>query len=530
MHKQTRLPRAAGILLPISALPSPYGIGTLGREAREFIDFLNHAGQRYWQVLPIGPTSYGDSPYQSFSAYAGNPYFIDPDQLIAEGLLPASSLSKIQPFDPARVDYAQLYATRFSLLRSAFARFTPKRDYQAFCRINAGWLDDYALFMAIKEYFGGGSWQNWPDALRLRDPMECKRYSIKLTEDVNFWKFCQYQFFRQWAALKHYATQNGISIIGDIPIYVALDSADVWANSRQFQLDAQRHPTQVAGVPPDLFSKTGQLWGNPLYNWRHMEHDSFSWWKSRMAFASHIYDILRIDHFIGLVRYYAIPAEAKTAANGHWEIGPGRHLLEAVSGVLNGAAIIAEDLGLITPTVTALRERAGYPGMKLMELAFDSGPGNSNLPHHYTPNTVVYGGTHDNETLAGYFNHIQGAELTYAKDYLQVKRRTDLPRAVIHAAYASVADTVLLQMQDWLGLDNQARMNHPSTLGGNWQWRMLPGSLTDELAQEIRQLTERYGRCEPQKVQNTEVKAYREQNIEVEKCKEQNVKRAENRV
>lgn len=497
LQKQSPLPRGAGVLLPVASLPSPYGIGSFGRDAYHFVDFLHAAGQRYWQVLPLGPTSYGDSPYQSFSAFAGNPYFIDLDALVQEGLLSCQAVQA--PDWGSRADdiaYAKIYDSRFSVLREAFAHSAHRQtaQYQAFCRENRGWLEDYSLYMAIKKHFGDREWQRWPEALRLREPQAVARYAAQLREDVEFWKFCQYKFFEQWDALKAYANARGVAIIGDIPIYVSLDSADVWVRPGLFQLDAQRRPTAVAGVPPDNFSASGQLWGNPLYDWQAMERDGFAWWRARMAASARLYDVVRIDHFIGIVRYYAIPYGEPTAAHGAWRKGPGEKLIAAISEVMGESRIIAEDLGLVVPAVAALRDAAGYPGMQVLEFAFDSGSGNTNLPCHYTHNCVVYGGTHDNETLAGFFQHQHRGARRFAKDYLGVRHCRELPNACIRAAYASVADTAVIQMQDWLGLGNEARTNFPSTIGCNWRWRLLPGQLTDALAARMHDLCEVYDR------------------------------------
>lgn len=512
LKKQKPLARGAGVLLSVSSLPSPYGIGTFGRAAYDFVDFLKSAGQTYWQVLPLGPTSYGDSPYQSFSAFAGNPYFIDLDLLAADGLLAKEELAAVDwkdgaagDGDPATVDYANLYATRFDILRKAYGRSEHQNtpEYQAFCEANAEWLQDYADYMAIKGSFENRSWTDWPDSLRLREPAALVQKRAELAEDIGFWKFSQYLFYTQWGKLKTYANENGIQIIGDIPIYVALDSADVWVYGQFFQMDAERRPSAVAGVPPDMFSATGQLWGNPLYDWDEMERDGFSWWKRRMRASAALYDIIRIDHFIGIVRYYSIPAEEDTALNGEWRTGPGEKLLAAFGEVLGEKKIIAEDLGLITPAVRRLKDKAGYPGMKLMEFAFDAGPANEYLPIHFGRNCIVYGGTHDNETLAGFFQAKKPKEIEYAKRYLHITRRAELVDAVIRSAYESVSDTAIFQMQDWLGLDNTARMNFPSTIGGNWQWRLLPGQASDALALRIRMLTDTYGRLPaPQKAKH----------------------------
>lgn len=495
--KTKQLPRGAGVLLPVSSLPSDYGIGTFGAEAFRFIDFLKEAGQKYWQVLPVGPTSFGDSPYQSFSAFAGNPYFIDLDILIAEGLLTAGEVTGYdwgERYDD--VDYAKLFYSRFEILHTAFlkSKHNGMQEYRAFCKQNEYWLDDYSLYMALKFEFDNQSWQSWPKALRLHEPDAVEGYSRKLKNETEFWKFCQFKFFEQWARVKEYANKNGIKIIGDIPIYTALDSADVWTHSMLFQLDEERRPVLVSGVPPDAFSKDGQLWGNPLYDWDMMEQDGFDWWKKRMAYSTKIYDVIRIDHFIGVVRYYAIPAESTTAVNGSWQAGPGQKLTNAIDSAIGSAQVIAEDLGVVVPEVRKLLRQTGYPGMKVLQFAFDSNAKNEFLPHNYTQNIVVYGGTHDNETLVGHFESAKAKDAKYAKEYLGVNRKKDISPALIRAAYESVANTVIFQAQDLLLLPNSARMNFPSTIGTNWKWRLTKGQLTNQLALQLNHLVTVYGR------------------------------------
>lgn len=489
--------RGAGILLPVSSLPSDYGIGTFGAEAFHFIDFLMEAGQKYWQVLPIGPTSFGDSPYQSFSAFAGNPYLIDLSVLISEGLLTVDEVNRYDwGGNPTDVDYAKLFETRFKLLHTAFlrSRRDDTKEYRDFCRNSEYWLPDYSLYMALKFEFDNRPWLLWPEEIRFHEKEAVETYTKKLKDEIGFWKFCQFEFFEQWGRVKEYANQNGIRIIGDIPIYVALDSADVWAHCSLFQLDAERRPVRVAGVPPDAFSKDGQLWGNPLYDWAAMEQDGFDWWKKRMAYSAKIYDVVRIDHFIGVVRYYAIPAGDGTAANGSWQPGPGRKLTDAIDSAIGGARIIAEDLGVVVPEVRKLLKHTGYPGMKVLQFAFDGNPKNEYLPHNYIQNSVVYGGTHDNETLAGHFLELKAKDARFVKEYLGVKRKKDIPAALLRAAYASVADTVIFQAQDILFLPNSTRMNFPSTIGTNWRWRLKKGQLTGSLAQQLRHLVKIYDR------------------------------------
>ncbi|MDU7337343.1 MAG: 4-alpha-glucanotransferase [Clostridium sp.] len=497
MKKQKPMERGAGVLLPVTSLPSPYGIGTFGQAAYDFVDFLVEAGQRWWQVLPLGPTSYGDSPYQSFSAFAGNPYFIDLDCLLEQGLLTQIELEESDcGRNPMDVDYASLYEKRFAVLRQAFARSKHQdtADYLLFCEENAEWLEEYALYMSLKNEFGGREWLAWTEEFRLREPKALCAFRERNAEEIEFWKFCQFEFFRQWYRLKEYANQKGIEIIGDIPIYVALDSADVWSQSEQFQLDEQRRPTLVAGVPPDLFSETGQLWGNPLYDWAFMEREGYTWWKRRMRFSARLYDVIRIDHFVGIAHYYSIPAEETTALSGWWNPGPGLPLIEAIAEVMGNKRVIAENLGVVIPEVDRLLNISGYPGMKLMQFAFDSDETNSNLPFHFERNLVVYGGTHDNETLAGFFAHQKQKTMRFARAYLNVKNNRKVPAALIHAGYSSVANTVIFQMQDLLGLGNSARTNTPSTIGQNWRWRLTPGQIPPRLAENLHQMMKLYGR------------------------------------
>ncbi len=499
MKRQKPINRAAGILMPISSLPSPYGIGTLGEAAYNFVDFLKKAGQSYWQVLPVGPTSYGDSPYQSFSAFAGNPYFIDPEILMKEGLISREDADSYDwGEDEESVDYQKLYEFRLDLLKIAYknSRHKEESSYISFCEDNSYWLSDYAEYMAIKKHYGEQGFVHWPIEIRTRKLDALKKMRKELSDEIDFEKFCQFHFFNEWKKLKDYANRSGVRIIGDVPIYVSLDSADVWAGKEEFLLDDELRPVLVAGVPPDEFSDDGQLWGTPLYNWDEMEKNGFTWWKLRLGFSAQMFDIVRIDHFIGIQRYYAVDAKNKTARHGTWHKGPGIKLLEGISEAIGETKIIAEDLGAITPAVTRLRLRAGYPGMKILEYAFTSDGENSNLPHFYDENCVVYSGTHDNETLVGYFKHAPKDEIAFAKKYLQVKSNKMLAKATIRAAYSSVAPLCIIQMQDFLGLDNRARMNYPSTLGGNWKWRIKAENLTDELAKEIYELSQVYGRLE----------------------------------
>ena len=494
------LKRGAGILLPISSLSSPYGIGTLGKDARKFIDRLHRAGQTYWQVLPVGPTSYGDSPYQSFSAFAGNPYFIDLDILMEEGLLKKEEVDACYwGEDPSQVAYDAIFYYRFPLLKKAYARseFKEEEGYEKFCLENWFWLGDYAFYMALKFHFDNKEWLAWPEDIRFRKREAVEKYREELKDAIDFFKFLQYQFFKQWKKLRTYANEQGIRIIGDIPIYVALDSADVWTHPELFLLDEKNlTPVKVAGVPPDAFSETGQLWGNPLYRWDVQIKTDFAWWKERMKASARLYDVVRIDHFIGVVQYYTIPYGAEDGKLGEWKKGPGKLLTDAINSVVGETKIIAEDLGVFNPDVKALLEETGYPGMKIIEFAFSGDRFNEHLPHMYSPNSVVYGGTHDNETLAGYFKPEarQWWELQYISDYMGVAHQSEVVDKVFFTAYASVASVVVFQVQDVLKLDNRARMNTPGTVGNNWRWRMTPGQLKQEHLDRLSWLVDTFGR------------------------------------
>lgn len=498
---ETTLKRGAGILLPIYALPTPNGIGTLGKEAMEFIDFLKESGQKYWQVLPAGPTSIGDSPYQNFSAFAGNPYFIDLETLREEGLLKRENYEERDwGGHPGYVDYAHIYENRFKVLRIAFgnSEHQETEEYRNFEKENAFWLEDYALFMAVKGYFDGACWLDWEEDIRLHEEKAVARYKEKLAYDIEFWKFLQFKFFEQWDKVRAYANENEIEIIGDMPIYVALDSADTWVYYEQFQLDEEHNPEKVAGVPPDAFSDDGQLWGNPLYDWDTMEKDGFFWWRARVKTAAKLYDAIRIDHFIGIVRYFAIPAGAKNGMVGEFHWGPGRKLTDAIVEAAGETKIIAEDLGVIIDEVRALKKEAGFPGMKVIEFGFDSGADNDYLPHNYEPNSIVYAGTHDNETLAGYLQNISGYTKEHLMDYLAIRDEDEYQKCaldrVIRMAYGSVSSAAILQAQDVLGLGNEARTNEPSTIGYNWKWRLQPGQLTEKHSAYLKKLAELYRR------------------------------------
>ncbi|MBD5543999.1 MAG: 4-alpha-glucanotransferase [Lachnospiraceae bacterium] len=488
--------RKSGVLLPISSIPSKYGIGTFGAKAYEFVDLLEKGGQSYWQILPLGPTGYGDSPYQSFSTFAGNPYYIDLEELIQEGLLTKKECDKYDFGDNAAyVDYEKIYNARFEVLRKAFSRFDLSNTlYNNFVKENSYWLEDYALFMAVKNSFGGAGYNEWDEDIKTRQKYALKAYGEKYKDEVDFYKFQQYYFMKQWTALKEYANEKGIEIIGDIPIYVAFDSSDTWANPQLFQFDETLTPIAVAGCPPDAFSKTGQLWGNPLYKWAYHKETGYEWWVKRMAYCYQLYDVVRIDHFRGFDEYYAIPYGDETAEFGQWEKGPGYDLFKVIKEKLGQKDVIAEDLGFLTETVIKLVKKTGYPGMKIMQFAFDSKEESDYLPHNYDKNCVVYTGTHDNDTIMGWWSTFAKSDKAFAKKYLNIRSNKDIYKAFVRACMASVADTAIIPMQDYLGLGSEARINIPSTLGNNWKWRLLDGQFTEELAEEIYDITKLYYR------------------------------------
>lgn len=487
--------RKAGILLPIFSLPSHYGIGTLGQEAYSWIDFLHRAHQKLWQVLPVGPTSYGDSPYQSFSAFAGNPYFIDLDFLCAQNLLTQEECESVRwEYLPEKIEYKILYDNRFTLLRKAYERYADKNALTGFVEQNA-WVNDYALFMAIKDSRSGKSWQEWPEALRNRDPEAIANAAETYHDDMLFYTFLQKIFFEQWNKLKEYANEKDVQLVGDIPIYVAMDSADVWAHQEYFNLDADGHPTEVAGCPPDAFSATGQLWGNPTYRWDVLREQNYSWWMERLSMSFKLFDYVRIDHFRGFESYYAIPAQDKTAENGCWRPGPDKDFIRAIKENFDDPHIIAEDLGFLTEEVKELLKVSGFPGMKILQFAFDAREPSNYLPHTYEKNCVVYTGTHDNDTLHGWTASACPEDVQYACRYIDYSPdRGSLERQLIRTALASVGDTVIIPMQDWLELGSEARINEPSTLGKNWLWRMNKDAYTNALASEIAELTDLYAR------------------------------------
>ena len=473
--------RSAGVLMPVFSLPSPFGCGTLGKEAKEFVDFVKSMGMTSWQVLPVGPTSYGDSPYQGFSAFAGNPYFVDLVTLAEEGLLDLKELEQINwGTNPEYVDYGKLYESRYTVLYEAFKKSKHKdtKEYAAFLKKSKYWLDDYALFMALKDYFNGEAWQKWKDVdIRLKKPAAVKKYKTLLADGIEFRKFIQFKFFEQWDALRAYANEQGIEIIGDIPLYVSMDSADCWAHKELFELDEDVKPINIAGVPPDVFSADGQRWGNPLYRWDVMEATDFKWWRERMKSNAALYDVIRIDHFIGIVNYWSIPAKAKTAKRGKWKKGPGEKLTKVINESIGNAKIIAEDLGVLTQPVKDLMTKMDYPGMKIIEFGCDGDSQNAYLPHNYkNPNCIVYAGTHDNETLAGWLAGCERWQIDWMKGYFGILKDEELHMQIIRKMYESTANVVILQMQDILKLDNHARINQPATTGSNWQWRMLKGA------------------------------------------------------
>lgn len=495
--------RESGILLPVSSLPSKYGIGCFSAEAYKFIDELKEAGQSYWQILPLGPTGYGDSPYQPFSTFAGNPYFIDLDRLVTYGWLTKEECEVVSfGKNPRYVDYEKLYHKRFPLLRKAFTRshITEEDDFKKFVNNNIYWLPDYALYMALKKDNEERPWTQWEDNLRFRNETLLEQKKTVLFEDICFYEFLQYEFQRQWKALKSYANGQGIKIIGDIPIYVPLDSADAWARKELFQFDENGCPLAVAGCPPDGFSATGQLWGNPLYDWEYHKKTEYRWWMERLAFCYSMYDVVRIDHFRGFDEYYSIPFGETTAVNGHWEKGPGLELFIKAKEVLPGKEIIAEDLGYVTDSVRKLVQDTGFPGMKVLEFAFDSrdtGSASDYLPHNYSTNCVVYTGTHDNETVTGWFCHgLKAEEKQMVREYFCAEKTPDekmyLP--LICGAMRSVARLCIIPIQDIFGYGNEARINTPSTTGNNWKWRLLPGEFSPEIRRKLAGITRRYGR------------------------------------
>lgn len=491
--------RTSGILLPIASLPGPYGIGCFSKNAYEFVDQLKAGGQRYWQILPLGPTGYGDSPYQSFSTFAGNPYFIDLTALIEEGVITEEECKQYNFGESSRyIDYEKLYLSRFLILRKAFERSNScaNKAFIRFCEENGDWLEDYALYMVIKNHYKGKSWCEWEEDIRLRKPEAIAEYQVEFAEDILFYQYQQYLFDCQWSKLKQYANEQGIKIVGDIPIYVAFDSADTWANPELFQLDEERMPTAVAGCPPDGFSATGQLWGNPLYNWEYHKKTGYEWWMKRIKYSYNLYDVIRIDHFRGFDEYYSIPYGDKTAEFGTWLPGPGYDIFQKLNKKLGNMDIIAEDLGYLTNTVRALVKNSGYPGMKVLQFAFDSREESDYLPHNYDHNCVVYTGTHDNNTVVGWFKTISKEDRELALEYLgrRTMKNDDIAWEIIRLAQASVAEICIVPIQDYLKLDESARINEPSTVGKNWKWRLYEGEIEEQMLAQMRRITKLYGR------------------------------------
>ncbi len=488
--------RTSGVLMHISSLPSQFGIGTLGKSAYNFVDFLKKAGQSYWQVLPLCPTGFGDSPYQSFSTFAGNPYFIDFDLLCEEGLLSPSDYTEINwGENPEKIDFNKLYKHRLSVLEKAFQSFdTNDKDYVDFCRNHDFWLNDFALYMVIKDIHKGMPWNRWEAPLKLREKSAIASIKKEHKARIEFYKVVQYFFFQQWSDLKAYANKKGIKIIGDIPIYVAADSADVWANPKQFLLDENCNPTEVAGCPPDAFSKDGQLWGNPLYDWEYMKNDGYSWWKQRIEHQCKLCDVIRIDHFRGFESFYCIPASSKTAKIGEWRKGPNIEFFYEIEKSLGKKNIIAEDLGYLTPAVKKMLKKSKFPGMKVLQFAFDTDEDNDYLLHNVTKNSVIYAGTHDNDTVLGFMKKAPRKTVKRAREYLSLNRREGYNWGFMKAVWSSNADTAIVTMQDLLGLGSDARMNFPSTTENNWQWRAKPDFLTDDLAQKVKYYTALYQR------------------------------------
>lgn len=500
--------RNAGLLLHISSLPGPYGIGDLGPEAFKFVDFLQESGQSIWQVLPVGPTGYGYSPYQSPSTFAGNDLFISPELLRDERLVTDAEIQQSHCGSPGRVAYDEVIPRKRALMEAAFARFSRGEssidvaDYNRFEQEHRSWLSDYSLFAAIKKAHSNRSWIDWPDALRDREPDTLHAVQNQLAHQISLERFVQYLFFRQWQRLKSYANDRGISVVGDLPIYVAHDSADVWANPHLFHLDHTGNPTVVAGVPPDYFSETGQRWGNPIYRWDKMQETGFAWWTERVRRILEMVDVVRLDHFRAFEAYWSVPAHEQTAVNGEWVAGPGQHFFDVLQHKLGRMPLIAEDLGVITDEVVKLIEDNGFPGMAILQFAFDSGPTNKFLPHNYDRNIVAYTGTHDNDTIAGWLSgnrstvceDVAAQTREYAKRYLAESRNEELPWAFIRALYASVANTVIIPIQDLLGIGEDGRMNEPGTAAGNWTWRMSPGVLNQEVGLSLKSLADTFGR------------------------------------
>ena len=496
--------RKSGMLMPVSALPGAYGIGCFSKEAYEFVDILKEAGQKLWQILPLGQTGYGDSPYQSFSTFAGNPYFIDLETLIEDELLTKEECDQADfGENEEEIDYEKIYNARFKVLKLAYKRakkngLMESKAYRTYLEEEKAWLADYALYMAVKDSFDGKSWDQWEEDIRLRKPEAIAAYQEQLSAEIDFYEFLQYLFAGQWAGLKTYANEQGIEIIGDIPIYVAFDSADTWANPELFQLNEKGEPVAVAGCPPDAFSATGQLWGNPLYDWGYHKKDHYSWWIKRMEYSLKLYDVVRVDHFRGFEAYYSIPYGDPTAEFGHWEKGPGLDLFARLKKSLKKEElpIIAEDLGFLTPEVHEMLKESGFPGMKVLEFAFDDSENSDYLPHKYQENCIVYTGTHDNETLVGWYENMNRRNKSFAREYMGCRHtpKKEMHWEFIRLAMASPAKLAVIPVQDYLGLGAEARINEPSTLGKNWKWRLLPGEITGDVLKQCRRMAKLYGR------------------------------------
>lgn len=504
-----KFPRASGILLHPTSLPGRFGIGDLGPEAHSFVDFLNKSGQRYWQILPLGPTGYGDSPYQSFSAFAGNTLLISPEAVVEDGLVSTAQIEDVPGFPNERVDFGGVFEWKNKFLRVAFDGLERgsaqlKKEFEVFQNENAWWLGDYALYKAAKAFHGQKPWYEWPEPIKSRDDDAVAAAKERLFTESHAEEFYQFLFYRQWNALKDYANGRGIKVIGDIPIFVALDSADVWCNQRLFKLNPDGSPRVVSGVPPDYFSEDGQLWGNPIYDWDAMSEDDFRWWAARVAFALRVADVARIDHFRGFAGAWEVPGADKTARNGSWVNVPGRELFDALRQHLGELPLIAEDLGVITPDVKELRDVNGFPGMKILQFAFGGDSANHDLPHNYVPNCVAYTGTHDNDTTVGWWNSTVGkgskrekAEISREREFCMRYLNTDGAKIhwdLIRAVWGSVAHTAIAPAQDLIGVGNEGRMNLPATGSGNWSWRVEKGALTPEISARLREMTETYGR------------------------------------
>ncbi len=487
--------RASGIIMPVFSLPGKYGIGTFGKEAYDFIDFLSDAGQKYWQVLPMGPTDCGNSPYSSLSVFAGNQNFIDLEQLIEEGTVDRNEVEMID-WGSGDVDYDKVIPGKKKILKSAYLKAygSVKEEVSDFAENNISWIYDYALYMALKEHFGGLPWYEWEEDIRLREQEAVEKYRSELKDSINYHIYVQYLFFKQWDKLKKYAEDKDVKFIGDIPIYAAMDSADVWASPENFQLDEKNMPVDVAGVPPDYFSEEGQLWGNPLYDWLAMKNDGYGWWIRRIGAAERLYDVIRIDHFRGLESYWAVPATEKTAINGEWRKGPGLDFIERIKGWFCGIEIIAEDLGILTDDVRKLLKNSGFPGMKVLQFAFDDSRNSDYLPHKYDKNCVCYGGTHDNATIKEWLETGDKKEIEFAREYFGINKKDNFNFGIIRGGMASVADTFITQMQDYLELGKEARTNIPGIAFGNWKWKMEEGAATKQLAEKILKMTKLYGR------------------------------------